>query len=55
MIVPSYRVAGLTSSGRTRPGHQALDVTLAHLQQAAPSRITVATVQVSLDDGKTWQ
>jgi hypothetical protein len=55
MMTPRYRVAGLNLSGRACPGHQALTVTLVHLQQAVPSRITTARVQVSFDNGKTWQ
>jgi hypothetical protein len=55
MMIPRYQVAGLDLGGHARPGAGALTVTVTHLQQAPPSRVAVAQVQVSFDGGKTWQ
>jgi len=55
MMTPGYRVAGLSLSGRTKPGRQAVAITAAHLQQAVQSRIASAGVRVSFDNGKTWR
>ncbi|HEV2370764.1 MAG TPA: hypothetical protein VGS19_01230 [Streptosporangiaceae bacterium] len=55
MLVPRYQVAGLTLQGSTQPGPQALTITISHLQQATAWPITQAKVEVSYDNGATWQ
>jgi len=55
MLMPRYQVAGLSLAGATRPGSQAVDVTVAAPQEAAPSEVTHATVRVSFNGGKTWR
>jgi hypothetical protein len=55
MLVANYRVAGLSLTGTTPAGRQRLVLTVTHLAQAAPSRITHARLQVSFDNGKTWR
>jgi len=55
MMTLNYQVAGLSLSGTTNPGPQALDFTVGHLPLAIPYRITRADVQVSFDGGKTWR
>jgi hypothetical protein len=54
MMTLQYAIAGLTLSGDTRPGRQALQVTAGHLQLVKPITVTRAAVSVSFDGGKTW-
>jgi hypothetical protein len=37
-----------------RPGRQQIGLTITRLQLAAPSRIILARIQVSFDQGQTW-
>ncbi|HEV2373796.1 MAG TPA: hypothetical protein VGS19_16695 [Streptosporangiaceae bacterium] len=55
MLVPDYAVSGLLPDGSHGAGPQSLSLSIGHLQEAAPSRITHAQVQVSYDNGTTWQ
>jgi hypothetical protein len=41
--------------GSVQAGQQSLELTVGHLQESAGSAITGASVQVSTDDGVTWQ
>jgi hypothetical protein len=50
-----YAIAGLALNGTTRPGRQSLDLAIGHLQLAKAATITRATVQFSIDGGKTWR
>jgi hypothetical protein len=54
MMTLQYAVAGLGLNGATRPGQQRLHLTVGHLQGAAASKITKASVSVSFDGGTTW-
>ncbi|HEV2373798.1 MAG TPA: hypothetical protein VGS19_16705 [Streptosporangiaceae bacterium] len=54
MMTLQYQVAGLSPTGTTKPGQQAFDLTVNHLQATAPARVTDAQIQVSYDDGATW-
>jgi len=55
MLTLRYQLAGLSLAGATRPGPQVLGITVAHLQEAAPSKITGVQARVSFNGGKTWQ
>jgi hypothetical protein len=55
MLMLDYQVKGLSLTGTTAPGPQSLGITVSHLAEAAQSRITGAQVQVSYDNGATWQ
>jgi hypothetical protein len=54
MMTLEYSVAGLAMNGTTRPGHQALTISVGHIQLATPSPIASTRVQVSFDNGRTW-
>jgi hypothetical protein len=54
MITFRYHVAGVARNGATRPGHQAITLTAAHIQLAPQIPVTRAGVQVSFNSGKTW-
>jgi hypothetical protein len=54
LLTLAYAVHGLGLDGRTTPGAQILTVRVGHLQLAATPKITKLTVQVSVNDGKTW-
>jgi hypothetical protein len=51
----NYQVHGMSLRGSTRPGRQTISLTAGHLQLGGHAPITGATVQVSLDGGKTWR
>jgi hypothetical protein len=55
MMTLSYHVARLGLNESAPPGHQVLDVTAGHLQLARAARVTGATVQVSVNGGRTWR
>jgi hypothetical protein len=55
LLTLEYSVAGMGLDGSVRPGRQALGLTVGHLQLAKAAPVTGATVQVSLNDGATWQ
>jgi len=55
MMTLGYQVAGLSLAGKAKPGSQSLDLFAGHLQAATQAAITSAQVQVSFDDGATWQ
>jgi hypothetical protein len=54
MMTLLYHVHAMALNGTTPAGQQVMDVTAGHIQPAAASAITGATVQYSTDDGKTW-
>jgi hypothetical protein len=54
MLTLRYQVAGLSLRGTTAPGRQSLAFTAVPLQLAAPSPVTAAGLQVSVDGGTTW-
>jgi hypothetical protein len=54
LLTLAYAVSGLALGGTTAPGAQRLTVQAGHLQLAAAPKITKVTVQVSVNDGKTW-
>lgn len=55
LLTLGYAVGGLGVDGRVPNGPQSVELTVGHLQSAAASPITGATVQFSLDDGVSWQ
>jgi len=55
MLALSYQVAGLAVNGSAPAGPQAIRLSVGHLQLARAARITRATVQVSVDNGRTWR
>ncbi|MFI5615171.1 hypothetical protein [Amycolatopsis sp. NPDC051903] len=55
LLMPTYTISGLGLDGSTAAGPQALDVTFARMQGAAPSTVASAAVQFSTDGGTTWQ
>jgi hypothetical protein len=55
LMTLTYRVAGMSLTGRTRAGPQVIDVTAGHIQLARAAAITGASAQVSDNDGETWQ
>lgn len=54
MLTFRYGVAGLALTGRAKPGHQVIHITVAHLQQAPAARVSHAWAQVSFNGGRTW-
>lgn len=54
MMTLDYNVVGMAANGTTKPGNQAITITVGHIQPAAPSPIASTRVQVSFDHGKTW-
>lgn len=50
-----YAVPGLGLHESAPPGQQVLDVSAGHLQLAPAAAIKGATLQVSLNGGKTWR
>jgi hypothetical protein len=54
MMTLGYAVAGLSLSDMAPPGTQTVQVSAGHLQLAAKTAVTRATVAVSFDGGKTW-
>jgi hypothetical protein len=55
MMTLDYQVHGMSLRGSTRPGPQAIGLTVGHLQLGGHAPITAAAVQVSFDGGKTWR
>jgi hypothetical protein len=55
LLTLSYQVRGLSLNGLTAPGPQQIDWTVGHVQLAAPSAITGASAQYSLNDGQSWR
>jgi hypothetical protein len=55
LLTLRYAVAGMAPDGSVTPGRQVLHVAAGHLQLASAAKVTGVTVQVSLDDGTTWQ
>jgi hypothetical protein len=55
LLTLDYQVQGLSPTGRTAAGPQAIDVSVGHLQQADSSAITGMTAAYSLNDGQSWQ
>lgn len=55
MMTLSYHVHGIALDGTVPPGPQRIDLRVGHIQLAPAARITSAAVQVSCNDGKTWQ
>jgi hypothetical protein len=55
MMTLGYAVAGLDLNGSTKPGRQAVHLTVGHLQAAVASKVTKVSESVSFDGGKTWQ
>jgi hypothetical protein len=55
MMTISYNVHGLALDGSAPAGPQLIQVSVGHLQLAKAARVTRATAQVSVDDGKTWR
>jgi hypothetical protein len=54
MMTLDCSVAGLTANGTTKPGNQAITISVGHIQLAPPSPIASTRVQVSFDGGKSW-
>jgi hypothetical protein len=50
----SYQVQGMSTTGQTRPGPQAVEVTAGHIQLGGSAKVTGATAQVSFNDGDSW-
>jgi hypothetical protein len=55
MMTLLYDVSGMAVDGVAPPGQQQLQLTVGRLQGAPSSRITGATVAVSVNGGTTWQ
>jgi hypothetical protein len=55
MMTLLYDVSGMAVDGVAPPGQQQLQLTVGRLQHAPASRITGATVAVSVNGGTTWQ
>lgn len=55
MMTLLYDVSGMAVDGVAPPGQQQLQLTVGRLQRAPASRITRATVAVSVNGGTTWQ
>jgi hypothetical protein len=55
MMTLDYGVARLGLDGVAPAGRQVLDVTAGHIQPARNTRITGASVRVSLNGGQTWR
>ena len=54
LLTLGYSIPDLSAHGLTRPGRQLINLTVGHLQLVKAAKITRATVQVSIDDGRTW-
>lgn len=55
LLTLNYAVAGLALDGSVAPGLQTLGISVGHLQLASAAKISGMSVQVSYDDGATWQ
>jgi hypothetical protein len=55
MMTLLYDVSGMAVDGVAPPGQQQLQLTVGRLQHAPASRITGATVAVSVNGGTSWQ
>jgi hypothetical protein len=55
MMTLLYQVRGLAVNGSAPAGRQLIQVSAGHLQLARAARVTGATAQVSVDDGRTWR
>ena len=55
MLTMRYSLPGLRLNESAPPGRQVLDFSAARLQLAAPAAVRHATVQVSVNGGKTWR
>jgi hypothetical protein len=55
LLTLNYQVQGMSLTGHTPPGHQAIEVSVGHLQQSASSAITGMTAAYSLNDGQNFQ
>lgn len=55
LLTLDYQVQGLSLTGDTAAGPQAIDVSVGHLQRATASAITGMTASYSLNDGQSWQ
>jgi hypothetical protein len=55
MMTLLYDVSGMAVDGVAPPGQQQLQLTVGRLQHAPASRITGATVAMSVNGGTTWQ
>jgi hypothetical protein len=55
MMTLNYQVQGESLDGLTRPGAQAVDLAVGHIQLGGSAAITGATAQVSYNDGRSWQ
>ena len=54
MMTLQYAVAHLRLDGAAPAGQQVLRLEVGHLQAAKASKVTMASVSVSFDGGKTW-
>ena len=54
MMTLLYDVSGMAVDGVAPPGQQQIQLTVGHLQLAPASKITGATVAVSVNGGTTW-
>ena len=55
LLTLNYTVARMALDGSAPPGRQVLGVSVDHLQLAKAAKVSGAKVQVSYDDGATWQ
>jgi hypothetical protein len=55
MMTLRYQVSGLALDGSAPPGRQAIGINVGHIQLARTVPVTGARVQVSFNDGRTWQ
>ncbi len=55
LMTLNYNVAGLDLTGTAPPGPQTVTLNAGHMALTAGAKVTEATVQVSFDDGSTWQ
>ena len=54
LMTLSYQVQGMSMTGQTRPGPQAVEVTAGHIQLGGTAKITGAAARVSFNDGGSW-
>lgn len=55
LLLVNTAIRDLSLRGTVRPGSQAVDLTVSHVQTAAASKVTGAKLEFSTDDGKTWK
>jgi hypothetical protein len=55
MMTLDYQLAGESLDGTTQAGPQSLGIAISHLPLSTPYRVTHAQLQVSFNNGTSWQ